>query len=79
MENEEFAVAAEVEPYAQYNVTVFAQTGGGIGDAVSVSFITPDGRELLLYVLCTYIQGHLITTACGNNFVGNLVNMYSTD
>ena len=53
--DEEFAEPVEVEPYAQYNVTVFAQTRGGIGDAVSVSFITPDGGELsfCLYI-CTY-------------------------
>ena len=39
----QYTVEEELEPYAEYIVSVVAVTGGGVSDAVTESFITPQG------------------------------------
>ena len=39
----QYTVEDELEPYAEYTVSVIAVTGGGVSDAVTASFITPQG------------------------------------
>ena len=39
----QYIVEEELEPYAEYTVSVIAQTGGGVSDAVTASFTTPEG------------------------------------
>ena len=39
----QYTVEGELEPYAEYTVSVIAETGGGVSDAVTESFTTPQG------------------------------------
>ena len=41
----QYIVEVELEPYAEYTVSVIAETGGGRSDATNDSFITPQGGQ----------------------------------
>ena len=41
----QYTLEVDVEPYAEYTVTVFAETGGGEGEAATDSFTTDEGGK----------------------------------
>ena len=41
----QYIVEVELEPYAEYTVSVIAETGGGRSDAMIESFITSQGGQ----------------------------------